>query len=97
MDWLILPELSVHPKDVATHLIPFARAHKTIRLAGMTYEEVVAGRPLANSALWVVPESSDAHGLQIRIRRQGKLHLARSEMKLNDGAERCVVFVPASG
>ncbi|MEG8055405.1 hypothetical protein QP150_00235 [Sphingomonas sp. 22L2VL55-3] len=23
LDWLILPELSVHPDDVATHLVPF--------------------------------------------------------------------------
>jgi hypothetical protein len=37
LDWLILPELSVHPQDVRTHLVPFARAHRTIILAGLTY------------------------------------------------------------
>ena len=43
LDWLILPELSVHPDDVKTHLVPFARMHKTIILAGLTYEELFAG------------------------------------------------------
>ena len=28
LDWLILPELAVHPHDVITHLVPLARAHK---------------------------------------------------------------------
>jgi hypothetical protein len=30
LDWLILPELSIHPDDVQTHLIPFARAYRTL-------------------------------------------------------------------
>ncbi len=81
LDWLILPELAVHPKDVRTHLIPFARAHRAIILAGLTYEEVLTGEPLVNSALWIIPEWSAAHGLQIKIRRQGKAHLAQNEKK----------------
>lgn len=83
LDWLILPELAVHPRDVSTHLIPFARAHKTLILAGLTYEELFKGRPLVNSALWIIPEWSDAHGLQMRTRRQGKCHLAPSEQAFN--------------
>ena len=85
LDWLILPELAVHPRDVRTHLEPFARAHGAIILTGLTYDEVQVGRPLVNSALWVIPEWSDAYGLQIRTRRQGKAHLAREEQKLNTG------------
>ncbi|MBC9888413.1 MAG: hypothetical protein F7B06_00890 [Opitutae bacterium] len=85
LDWLILPELAIHPKDVSTHLIPFARAHKTMILAGLTYEEIISGQPLVNSALWVIPEWSEAYGLQIRTRRQGKAHLAPSEQSLNAG------------
>ena len=84
LDWLILPELSVHPRDVYTHLIPFARAHKTIILAGMTYQELLAGQPLVNSALWVIPVWSAAHGLQIITRRQGKKNLAPEEEKINN-------------
>ena len=64
LDWLILPELAVHPKDVRTHLVPFARAHKAIILTGLTCEEILAGQPLVNSALWVIPEWSDTYGLQ---------------------------------
>ena len=85
LDWLILPELAVHPRDIWTHLVPFARAHRTMILTGLTYEEVLAGQPLVNSALWVIPEWSDAYGLQIRTRRQGKAHLAPAEQGFNAG------------
>ena len=88
LDWLILPELAVHPKDVGTHLVPFARAHRAMVLTGLTYEEIIAGQPLINSALWVIPEWSDAYGLQIRTRRQGKAYLAPSEQEFNGGGAR---------
>ena len=88
LDWLILPELAVHPNDVRTHLVPFARAHRALILTGLTYEEVLAGQPLVNSALWVIPEWSDAYGLQIRTRRQGKAHLAPIEQAFNEGGAR---------
>ena len=84
LDWLILPELAVHPLDVKTHLIPFARKHRAIILAGLTYQELFAGQPLVNSALWIMPTWSAAHGLQTLIRRQGKHHLAAEETKLNN-------------
>ncbi len=79
LDWLILPELSVHPDDVQTHLVPFARAHKTIILAGLTYEEIFPGQPLVNSAIWVLPTQDPTRGVQILTRRQGKKHLAPDE------------------
>ena len=85
LDWLILPELAVHPNDVRTHLIPFARAHRALILTGLTYEEILAGQPLVNSALWVIPEWSDAYGLQIKTRRQGKAHLAPNEQAFTGG------------
>ena len=80
LDWLILPELAVHPKDISTHLIPFARANKTVVLAGLTYEKLFPNQPLVNSALWIIPENSQDYGLQIRTRRQGKQHLAPNEL-----------------
>ncbi len=85
LDWLILPELAVHPNDVRTHLVPFARAHRAMILSGLTYEKILAGQPLVNSALWVIPEWSDAYGLQIKTRRQGKAHLAPNEQAFNGG------------
>jgi Reverse transcriptase (RNA-dependent DNA polymerase) len=83
LDWLILPELSVHPRDVKTHLVPFARKYRTIILAGLTYESLFRACPLINSGIWVIPDWSAARGLQIVIRRQGKEHLAPEEEKLN--------------
>jgi len=83
LDWLILPELSVHPRDIRTHLVPFARAYKTIILAGLTYEALFPDKPLVNSAVWIIPTWSAAHGLQVSIRRQGKLHLAPDEERFN--------------
>jgi hypothetical protein len=94
LDWLILPELSVHPRDVGTHLVPFARAHKTIILAGLTYEELFAGQPLVNSALWVIPQWSAVYGLQVIMRRQGKQYLSPDEEKLNKGARVLQGFRP---
>ena len=90
LDWLILPELAVHPSDVRAHLEPFARAHRTLILAGVTYEDVLGGQPLVNSAQWVIPEWSPANGLQTRTRRQGKKHLAREEQKFNAGGARAL-------
>ena len=79
LDWLILPELAVHPCDIKTHLIPFARAYKTIILAGLTYEEVEPGLAFVNSAMWILPQLIAGRGLQIKTRRQGKFHLAKME------------------
>jgi hypothetical protein len=84
LDWLLLPELSVHPHDVETHLVPFARKHKTIILAGVVYEQLSAtSQQLVNSALWIIPQWSPEHGLQVIRRRQGKQHLAQIEHSLN--------------
>ena len=83
LDWLILPELAVHPRDVRTHLIPFARKFRTLILTGLTYQDLFPGKPLVNSALWIIPEWSKAGGLQVRIRRQGKAHLAPDEQRHN--------------
>lgn len=94
LDWLILPELSVHPRDVKTHLIPFARTHKTIILAGLTYETLFSGQPAVNSALWIIPVWSSTHGLQILTRRQGKQHLAPMEEKLNAASKAIQGFRP---
>jgi hypothetical protein len=94
LDWLILPELSVHPLDVRTHLEPFARAHKTIILAGLTYEALRSGQPLVNSALWVIPVRTNTGGLQIWTRRQCKKNLAPDEENLNASGDLVRGFRP---
>jgi len=65
--------------DVDTHLKPFARTHKTVILAGMTYEEILPDQPFVNSALWIIPEETRDYGLQIQTRRQGKQYLSKDE------------------
>lgn len=94
LDWLIFPELSIHPDDVQTHLVPFARAYKTLILAGMTYEELFSGEPLVNSALWIIPRLIEGRGLQISVRRQGKGNLAKLEEELNVPVRRVMGFRP---
>lgn len=94
LDLVIFPELSVHPKDVETHLVPFARAHKTIILAGLTYEELFSGKPFINSALWIIPVWSEDKGLEILRRRQGKMNLAPTEKRKNYPDPRLQGFRP---
>lgn len=94
LDWLIFPELSVHPDDVATHLIPFARAFKTTILAGMVYEKIVPGHPLVNSALWIIPRKVAGQGLQTVVRRQGKQHLSPVELPFNNPVTKVMGFRP---
>src|SRR3546814_1998950 len=94
LDWLILPELSVHPDDVATHLVPFARAFKTAILVGMAYEQVVPGQPLINSALWIIPRMVQGMGLQTVISRPGKQHLSPMEQKYVKPVELITGFRP---
>ena len=80
LDLLVLPELSVHPTDVDRYLKPFAQAFKTMILAGVVYEKLPPETDkLVNTAVWVLPEYRDATGWNIRIRRQGKHHLAAPE------------------
>lgn len=81
LDWLILPELAVHPDDVERHLLPFARRYKTMVLAGLTYQHLQAGQPAVNSALWLLPQLVPGRGLQMKKRRQGKAHLAAQELE----------------
>ncbi|HOY78738.1 MAG TPA: RNA-directed DNA polymerase [Hyphomonadaceae bacterium] len=83
LDWLILPELAVHPQDVRTHLLPFARAYRATILAGLTFQQLGANPSLVNSAMWIVPTSDSGRGLQLLMRRQGKGNLAPIERKLN--------------
>ncbi|WP_318556416.1 RNA-directed DNA polymerase [Geobacter anodireducens] len=94
LDLLIFPELAIHPKDVETHLVPFARAYKTIIFAGLTYEELFSGKPYINSALWLIPVLSENQGLQIIRRRQGKEHIAPSEKRMNHPNVRLQGFRP---
>ena len=94
LDFLILPELSVHPADVDTHLVPFARAFKTIILAGLSYHKLLPHQPLVNTAVWILPRTVEGRGMQIRKIYQGKQHLAPLEHKMNQSSKRVMGFRP---
>lgn len=82
LDWLIMPELAVHPDDVDALLLPIVRDFRCIMLVGLVYHprDTQPGSPLINSALWLIPEWSRSHGLQVRRVEQGKAHLAPAEV-----------------
>lgn len=94
LDWIIFPELSVHPDDVEAYLVPFARSYKTAILAGIGYERLLPAEPLVNSALWIIPTAVPGKGLQMVIRRQGKQHLSPMETPFNKAVETIAGFRP---
>jgi hypothetical protein len=79
LDWLILPELSVHPDDVMPILVPFVRRHKCLVLAGLLYHRVPSETALVNEALWILPHHSREGGLRLMSIFQGKQNLAPIE------------------
>lgn len=85
LDLLVFPELAVHPDDIDSLILPFVRQHRCIVLMGQVYHprDTAPGSPLINSALWLVPEWSQSHGLQVRRIEQGKRNLTRDEQGLS--------------
>jgi hypothetical protein len=81
IDLLVFPELAIHPDDVDPLILPFVRQNRCIVLLGQVYhpQDVTPSSPLINSALWLVPEWTASHGLQVRRIEQGKKHLTRAE------------------
>jgi len=78
LDLLVLPELSIHPDDVRTTLVPFARQHRCIVFGGLIYHRLVGQprQPLVNTGLWLLPTENTHGGLRMERIEQGKKHLA---------------------
>ena len=93
LDWLILPELAVHPDDLKSCLVPFARAFKTIVLAGVTYEDLAEAGGLVNTAVWLIPEQSPT-GWHFWQRRQGKQHLMAGQRRLAENVRPIMPYRP---
>ena len=89
IDILVFPELSIHPNDVNLLILPFVRQHRCIVLMGQVYHysDERSDAPLINSAIWLVPELSESHGLQIKYIEQGKAHLTKDELSLSPKPE----------
>ena len=83
VDLLIFPELAIHPDDVNPIILPFVRQYRCIAFFGQSYHprDRHANSPLINSGLWVIPEWSKSHGLQIKRLEQGKEYLTEEEKK----------------
>jgi hypothetical protein len=79
LDWLILPELSVHPDDIRPILLPFARRHKCLVLAGLLYHPVQGANLLVNEALWLLPTRTPMRGTRFYSIYQGKQYIAPDE------------------
>ena len=80
IELLVFPELAIHPDDVKTMLIPFVRAYKCIVFCGLVYHpKEETGSDWINSGLWLIPEETIAHGLQVKRIEQGKAVLAPAE------------------
>ncbi len=82
LELLVLPELAVHPDDVQTILVPFARQHRCMVCAGIVFHPRRPGGKLINSAQWILPVRSAAGGLNFQYIVQGKYHLTQEEKNL---------------
>lgn len=85
IDLLVFPELAIHPQDIDPYILPFVQQYRCIVLLGQVYHprDLHLDSPIVNSALWIVPEWSVSHGLQIKRIEQGKAHIAETERNLS--------------
>lgn len=82
VELVVLPELAVHPDDVQTILIPFARQHSCAIYTGVVFHPARPGGPLINASQWILPVRSKS-GLQFQHVMQGKYYLTEDEKKLD--------------
>jgi hypothetical protein len=84
IELLILPEVSVHPLDIRTHLVPFATQHRCMIFAGVVFHpRVPGGKDLVNSGYWIIPAQDSRGSLHIEYVEQGKWHLTEDETRAN--------------
>lgn len=80
IDLLVFPELSVHPLDIQTHLVPFSMQHRCILFAGVVFHPPTMGAAqLVNSGYWIIPVQDSRGSLHIEYVEQGKWHLTADE------------------
>lgn len=83
IDLLVFPELSIHPQDIQSLIIPFVRRYKCMVLFGQVFHRAGPSpeSPLINSCMWAIPEWRVASGFQVRFVEQGKGHLTSNELR----------------
>lgn len=82
IELLILPELAVHPDDIHTILLPFARQYNCIVCAGIVFHKNGIANELINSAQWILPIRSNSGSLSFEHILQGKCHLTKKEVSI---------------
>lgn len=83
IDLLVLPELSVHPEDLRTLVLPFVRRNKCMICAGIVFHPVSEDDDrLINVAGWFIPIRKPFGGTEIEVIFQGKQHLTKDERQL---------------
>ena len=92
IELLVFPELSIHPDDIWTHVVPFVRQHRCIVCAGIVFHRSGANANLVNSAYWTIPVRTPYGGLTVERIEQGKWNLTKEEVNLG-----IVPFVQPSG
>jgi len=78
---VIFPEIAIHINDIESVLLPFARRHKCLILAGIYYynDTDISHDKLINTAVWIIPTLSEKSGLSYKIIQQGKKHITSTE------------------
>src|SRR5208282_4044195 len=82
IELLVFPELSIHPDDIWTHVVPFVRQHRCIVCAGIVFHRSGANANLVNSAYWTIPVRTPYGGLTVERIEQGKWNLTKEEVNL---------------
>lgn len=81
LNLVIFPEIAIHIKDIESILLPFARKHRCIILAGVYYyaDKDISSDKLINTAVWIIPSLSATSGMSYKIIQQGKKHITKME------------------
>ena len=82
IELLVFPELSIHPNDLRSHIVPFVKQHQCIVFAGMVFHPPAEGYNLVNSAYWIIPSRTPLGGVQIDFVEQGKGNPTDEELGL---------------
>ncbi len=82
IELLVLPELSIHPRDIKPLLIPFAKQNRCLVCAGVVFQPCHESAKLVNSAVWLIPRRRPFGGLDVETVFQGKQNMTTIEQKL---------------
>tara|TARA_R110002167_G_scaffold184778_1_gene385277 strand:- start:4258 stop:8088 length:3831 start_codon:yes stop_codon:yes gene_type:complete len=84
IELLVLPELSIHPNDINSILLPFVKKNNCIICAGLVFHQISPNQSdLINTAVWLIPVRKPTGGIDVEVVYQGKMHMTQDEVDLN--------------